>query len=123
MACPPFCRTRTCSVGWSVGRLQRWADIDVTLAFEDDQIIPPYSRREDTDDTDNTDDTEDTGNTDDTDDTDDTDNKDDTDNTDDTDVRYVSDGTNDTDNTDDTDYTDDTGISWNRLEKAGTGWN
>ena len=46
--------------------LQRWADTNVTLAFEDAQVIPPFSREE-------TDDTDDTGNTDDTYDTDDTD--------------------------------------------------
>ena len=35
---------------------------EVTLAFEDDQVIPPFSREE-TDDTDNTDDTYDTEDT------------------------------------------------------------
>ena len=40
-----------------VGWLQRWADTNVTLAFEDAQVIPPFSREE-TDDTDYTDDTE-----------------------------------------------------------------
>ena len=44
-------------VGWSS---QRWADINVTLAFEDAQVIPPFSREE-TEHTDDTDDTDDTG--------------------------------------------------------------
>ena len=58
-------------VGWSS---QRWADINVTLAFEDAQVIPPFSREETehTDDTDDTDDTDEICDTDDTDDTDDT---------------------------------------------------
>ena len=51
---------------------------DVTLAFEDAKIIPPFSRKEndnnndieDAYDTDDTDNTNDTGDTDDTDDTD-----------------------------------------------------
>ena len=51
------------SVGRSVGRLQCWAETNVSLAFEDAQVIPPFSREE-TDDTDNTDDTEDTDDTD-----------------------------------------------------------
>ena len=48
---------------------------DVTLAFEDAQFIPPFSREEtdDKDVTDTTDDTDDTADTDYTDDTDDTD--------------------------------------------------
>ena len=54
-----------------VCRLQRWADTNVTLAFEDNKY--------DTDNTDDTDDIEDS---------DDTDNTDDTDGTDDTDDRY-----------------------------------
>ena len=33
-------------IGWS----QRWADTNITLAFEDAQVIPPFSREE-TDDT------------------------------------------------------------------------
>ena len=57
------------SVGWLVGWLQRWADNNVTLAVQDAQVIPPFSREE----TDNTDDTNDTDYTDDTDDTDETD--------------------------------------------------
>ena len=64
--------------GWL---LQRWADTNVTLAFEDAPAIPPSSREEteytdvtvDTDDTDDTDDKEDTDDTDDTDDANDTD--------------------------------------------------
>ena len=48
---------RTWSVRRLVGWLQRWAETNVTLAFEDAQVIPPLSR-EDTDDTDDTDDTE-----------------------------------------------------------------
>ena len=52
----------TWSVGRSIGQLQRWADTSVTLAFEDAQVIPPFSREE-TDDTDNTDDTDDTDDT------------------------------------------------------------
>ena len=70
---------------------------DVTLAFKDDQVIPPFSREETVD----TDDTDDTDNTDNTDDADDTDDTYDTDNTDDT---------------DDTDDTEETGIGWNMLE-------
>ena len=45
------------SVGWLVGWLQRWADTNNTLAFEDAQFIPPFSGEE-TDDTNNTDDTD-----------------------------------------------------------------
>ena len=30
----------------AVGRLQRLADTNVTLAFEDTQVIPPFSREE-----------------------------------------------------------------------------
>ena len=56
---------------------------DVTLAFEDTQVIPPFSREE-SDDTDKTDDTDNTD-TNDKEDTDDTDETDDTNNTDDTD--------------------------------------
>ena len=57
----------SCLGGWllgcSVGQLQRWADTNVTLAFEDAQVIPPFSMEEtdDTDDRDDTDDTDDTG--------------------------------------------------------------
>ena len=69
-------------VGWSVGWLQRWADTNVTLAFEDAQIIPSFSDNE-TDDTDNTYDTDDTYDKDDTDNTDDIDDTEDTDDTDD----------------------------------------
>ena len=47
---------------------QRWADTNVTLAFEDAQAILPFYR-EDTDDTDDIDDTDETDYTDDTDDT------------------------------------------------------
>ena len=50
---------------------------DVTLAFEDTQVIPSFSRQE-TNDTDNTDDTDDTNGTDNKDDTDDTDDTGDT---------------------------------------------
>ena len=47
--------------------LQRMADTNVTLAFEDAQVIQPFflewtDDRDDTDDTDNTDDTKDTDN-------------------------------------------------------------
>ena len=91
-------RLYICVVVRLVGRLQRWADTNVTLAFEDAQVIPPFSREE-TDDTDTTDDTDDTYYTYYTDDTDDTNDTDDT---------------IDTTDTDDTDDTDDTG--WNRLE-------
>ena len=52
-----------------------WLVTDVTLAFEDAQVFPHFSRKE-------TDDTDDTNGTADTDDTDDTDITDDTDNTD-----------------------------------------
>ena len=50
------------------GLLQRMADTNVTLAFEDAQVIPPFSMeetgdRDDRDDTDVTDDTYDTDNT------------------------------------------------------------
>ena len=44
--------------GWLVDWSQRWADTNGTLAFEDAQVIPPFSMEE-TDDTDDTDDTED----------------------------------------------------------------
>ena len=47
---------------------------DLTLAFEDSQVIQPFSR-EKTDNTDDTDDTDDTEGTDDTEDTDDTDDR------------------------------------------------
>ena len=30
----------------AVSRLQRWADTNVTLAFENAQVIPPFSREE-----------------------------------------------------------------------------
>ena len=73
-------------VGLLVGCCHAGNSSDVTLAFEDDQVIAPFSREE-TDDTDYTDDKDDTDDTDDTEDTDYTD---------------------DTDNTDDTDYTEDT---------------
>ena len=56
---------------------------DVTLAFEDAHIIPPFSREE-TKNTDDTDDTDDIDDIYDTDGTDDTDDKDDTDDTNDT---------------------------------------
>ena len=46
-------------VVWLFGRLQFLADTYVTLAFEDAQVIPPFSREE-TDGTVNTDYTEDT---------------------------------------------------------------
>ena len=52
-------RLYICVLVRSVGWLQRWADTNVTLAFEDAQVIPPFSREE-TDDTDDTDDTYDT---------------------------------------------------------------
>ena len=57
--------------------LQRWADTNVTLAFEDVQVIPPFSREEchDTDDTDATDAIDATDDTDETDYTDDSDDK------------------------------------------------
>ena len=47
------------------GLLQRMADTNVTLAFEDAQVIPPFSMeetgdRDDRDDRDDTDDTDDT---------------------------------------------------------------
>ena len=71
-------------VVWSVGRLsQRWAETNVTLAFEDAPVIPSFSRKE-TDNTDDTDDTDDTEYAYDTDDTDNTDDRDDTNDTDDT---------------------------------------
>ena len=54
-------------VGWLVGRLQRWADTNVTWAFEDAQVIPPFSKEE-TYDTDNTNDKDDIDDTDDSDD-------------------------------------------------------
>ena len=41
-----------------IGWLQRWADTNLTLAFEDAQVIPPFSREE-TDDTDDSYDIED----------------------------------------------------------------
>ena len=47
----------------AVSCLQRWADTNVTLAFEDAQVIPPFTREE-TDDTNNSDDTDDTDDTD-----------------------------------------------------------
>ena len=68
---------------------------DVTLAFEDAQVIQFFSMEE-TDDTDIADDTDDTDYTDDTDNTDDTDDRDDT---------------------------EQAGIGWNRLEQAGVGRN
>ena len=68
--------------------LQRWGNTNVTLVFEDAQVIPYFSK-EKTDNTFDTDDTDDTNATDDTD---------------------------DTDETDQTDDTDDTGTGWNRLE-------
>ena len=54
-------------VGWSVGQSShRWADTNVTLAVDDAQFIPPFSREETEytdykDDTDDTDDRDDTG--------------------------------------------------------------
>ena len=54
-----------------VCRLQRWADTNVTLAFEETWVIPPFSSEE-TDYTDDTDMTDDADNTDDTNDTDNT---------------------------------------------------
>ena len=63
-----------------VGWLQQMAKINVTLAFGDVQVIPPFSME----DTDDRNDRDDADYTDDTDDIDDTDNSDDTDNTDDT---------------------------------------
>ena len=67
----------------SVGCCHAVASSDDTLAFEDAQIIPPFSREETafTDETDYTDETDDTIDTDDTDDTDDNDNIDDIDDT------------------------------------------
>ena len=59
-------------VVWLFGRLQFLADTYVTLAFEDAQVIPPFSMQ-DTDDRDDTDNKDDTDDTDDIDDTDDTD--------------------------------------------------
>ena len=60
-----------------VGRRRPHADdsFDGTLAFEDAQVIQPFSieKTDNTDDTDYTDDTDDTDDTEDTDDTDDTD--------------------------------------------------
>ena len=51
-------------VGWLVGLLlQRWTDTKVSLAFEDAQVIQPFSREE-TDDTDDRDDKDDTDDTD-----------------------------------------------------------
>ena len=76
-------------------RLQRWADTNVTLSFEDAQVIPSFSRVR-TDDTDNTDDTDDIDDTDNTDDTDDIDDMDDTNDTDDTDDTHDTYDTNDT---------------------------
>ena len=56
-----------------VVRWQRWADTNVTLAFKDAKVIPPFSKEEtdpyyteytyDKDDTNDTDDTDDTDNT------------------------------------------------------------
>ena len=66
---------------WLVGFCRRrhtGDSSDVTLAFEDAQITPPFLWEK-------TDDNDDTEDTDDTDDTDDTEDKDDTDDTDDTD--------------------------------------
>ena len=80
---------RTCH--WLVSRLQRWADTNITLAFEDAKVISPFSR-EVTDDTLNT---YDTADADDTNATDDTDNTDDTADTDDTVDAYDSDDTGD----------------------------
>ena len=65
---------------WSVIWLSPGISSDVTLVFEDAQVIPPFSRNE----TENTYDTDDIDDTDDTDDTDNTDNTNDTDDTDDT---------------------------------------
>ena len=65
------------SRGCLVGRHHFGDHPDVTLAFEDAQVIQPFSREE-TDNTDDTDDTDDTDYTDDTDDTDETDDTEDT---------------------------------------------
>jgi hypothetical protein len=46
------------SVHSLVGWLQCWADTNITLAFEDAQVIPPFYREE-TDGTDDKDETED----------------------------------------------------------------
>ena len=51
------------AVGCGRGLWQRWDDTNATLAFEDGQVIPPFSREE-TDDTDDIDDTDDTDDTD-----------------------------------------------------------
>ena len=55
-------------LGWLFGWLQCWDDTNVTLAFEEAQVIPPLYREK----TDNAENTDDTGDTDDTNDTDDT---------------------------------------------------
>ena len=71
---------------------------DVTQAFEDAQVIQPFSREV----------TENTDDTDDKDDTDDTDEKDDKDNKDNTDDTHATDNKDDTDDTVDTYDTADT---------------
>ena len=87
-------------VVWLFGGRHAGDSSDVTLAFEDAHVIPPFSKEESYD-TDNTD------NTYDTDDKDDTNDKDATDDTYDPDDK---DDTNDTDATDDTDDTESTEI-------------
>ena len=77
--------------GWSV-RDNAGYRSDVTLAFEDAQVILPFSGEE----TDDTDDKDDTVDTDDTNDTDDRDDRDDTDNPDDRDDINDTGDTNDT---------------------------
>ena len=80
---------------------------NVTLAFEDVQIIQPFSREK----TDNTDDTDATDYTDDIEYSEYTEYTDDTDYTGYTDYTDYTDVTEDTDDTDDTDNTDDTAES------------
>ena len=76
--------------GWLLVVRHSGDSFDDTLAFEDAQVITPFSdwnwtETKNSDDTDDTDATDDTGDTDDTDDTDDADDIDDTDYTDVTD--------------------------------------
>ena len=91
--------------GWLFGRLFVYPHVgnssDVTLAFEDVQVIRPLSIEK----TANTNDTDDTNNTDDTDDTKDTDDTDDTNYTDETDDTVV---TDDRDGRDDRDEREST---------------
>ena len=78
-----------------VGRLlQRWADTNINLAFEDCQVVPPFSREKN----------DEIYNKDETDDLDDTGHKDDTDNR---------------DYTDDTYDTELFGKGWNMQKEAG----